>query len=57
MNACQKALAEKKSVVIDNLNQTKEQRSRYIPLAKAVNIPVRLFYFDTSKEVCMHNNK
>jgi bifunctional polynucleotide phosphatase/kinase len=57
ISACQKAIAEKKSVVIDNLNQTKEQRSRYIPLAKAANIPVRLFYFETSKEVCMHNNK
>jgi bifunctional polynucleotide phosphatase/kinase len=56
IKACQAALAEKKSVVIDNLNQTKEQRSRYIPLAQAAGVPIRLFFFDTPKDKCMHNN-
>lgn len=44
-------------MVIDNTNQTREQRARYIPLAQARKIPVRLFYLDTPKDRCMHNNK
>ncbi len=57
IKACRQALSEGKSVIIDNLNQTKDQRSRYIPLAKAQGVPVRLFYFEATKEICMHNNQ
>lgn len=56
MKVCKEALMGGKSVVIDNQNHTAEVRNRYISIAKELGVPVRAFLFDTSKEVCMHNN-
>jgi bifunctional polynucleotide phosphatase/kinase len=57
IKVCQAALTAGKSVVIDNNNYTKEQRSRYTSLAHEAKVPVRLFHFNTPKDRCMHNNK
>jgi bifunctional polynucleotide phosphatase/kinase len=43
-------------VVIDNTNPTPDVRARYTKIAKELKVPVRCFYFDVDKKVCMHNN-
>jgi len=45
------------SVVVDNTNPDVESRKRFIDLAKSMNIPVRVFWMNTSKEHAKHNNK
>lgn len=56
MKLCHEGLDQGKSVVIDNTNSTKEQRDRYISIAKAKSVPVRCFVMAADKETCMHNN-
>ncbi|CAO3608788.1 unnamed protein product [Cunninghamella echinulata] len=56
INACEKALKEEKSAVIDNTNSTVEARSQFIKVAKKYNIPVRCFMFTADIELCKHNN-
>ena len=50
-------LKEGKSVVIDNTNPKRELRSLYLKIAKDLKVPARSVYFDTPKEVCIHNNE
>ncbi|OWF41319.1 bifunctional polynucleotide phosphatase/kinase-like [Mizuhopecten yessoensis] len=57
VSVCTKSLNEGKSVVIDNTNTVKEQRQRYIPLAKKAGIPCRCFVFTASLYQCRHNEK
>ena len=57
MKVAREALASGKSCVIDNTNPDKETRSRYTKIAKEFKVPVRCFYFDFEKAICMHNNK
>ena len=33
-----------------------EQRKRYTTMAKKYNLPIRCYYFEVPKEICMHNN-
>jgi bifunctional polynucleotide phosphatase/kinase len=54
--ACQNALEEKKSVVIDNTNPESATRALYIKLAQKANVPVRCFYFGDNEELAHHNN-
>jgi bifunctional polynucleotide phosphatase/kinase len=49
-------LDEGVSVIIDNTNPSVSGRSDYINLARAQNIPVRCFYFQTSYELAAHLN-
>ena len=53
---CDKLISEGKSVVIDNMNSTTQQRSVYLNLAKKAKINMRALYLQTDKETCMHNN-
>ena len=53
---CDELLQEGKSVVVDNMNSTTQQRSAFITMAKKLKIPVRALYLQTDKETCMHNN-
>ena len=57
MKACRTNLMEGKSVVVDNTNPTKEVRAGYLKIAKDLKVKARCLFFDTSKEVCKHNNK
>lgn len=50
------ALAQGKSVVVDNTNPDKISRQRYIDVAKKHNVPVRCFYMALEKEHIKHNN-
>ena len=42
--------------VVDNTNTTREERSRYIPPAKASGFSVTGFYFRSSVEECLRRN-
>ncbi|KAK7072515.1 hypothetical protein SK128_018821 [Halocaridina rubra] len=53
----EKSTQEGKHVVIDNTNPDVESRKRYIDAAKKLNIPIRCFIFNVSKDHCRHNNK
>jgi bifunctional polynucleotide phosphatase/kinase len=57
MKVCKELLKAGKSVVIDNTNSTPDVRARYTVIAKEFKVPVRCFFFDVPKEVCMHNDK
>jgi bifunctional polynucleotide phosphatase/kinase len=45
-----------KSVIIDNLNNTKTDRRKFIDIANSLGILVRCFYYTTSQEISKHNN-
>ena len=45
-----------KSVVIDNTNPDTTSRSGYIQIAKKSSVPVRVFWLQTDREHCRHNN-
>lgn len=50
------ALAQGKSVVVDNTNPDKISRQRYVELAKKHRVPVRCFAMTLDKEHIKHNN-
>ncbi|XP_076268028.1 polynucleotide kinase 3'-phosphatase [Rhynchophorus ferrugineus] len=50
------ALAQKKNVVIDNTNVDKETRSRFIQVAKKLNVDTRCFVMDVTVTQMRHNN-
>lgn len=56
LEEAEKAIESGKSVAIDNTNRTAKDRQKYIELAEKHKIPIRCFFFDIPKEVCMHNN-
>nr|XP_045608307.1 uncharacterized protein F21D5.5-like [Procambarus clarkii] len=57
LSVMEKSLQDGNHVVIDNTNPDAESRKRYIDSAKKMNIPVRCFVFNTSKDHSRHNNK
>ncbi|CAG8490528.1 21222_t:CDS:10, partial [Racocetra persica] len=56
IKACETALKENKSVVIDNTNPSIEGRKQYIDIAKQYGVPVRCFWFQASEALARHNN-
>ncbi|CAG8600395.1 12756_t:CDS:10, partial [Acaulospora morrowiae] len=56
IKACEEALEEKKSVVIDSTNSNAESRKDYIDIAKKYGVPVRCFWFQASEALAKHNN-
>ncbi|XP_005090552.1 bifunctional polynucleotide phosphatase/kinase [Aplysia californica] len=44
-------------VVVENTNLTKEERARYVELAKDAHVPCRCFLFTTTIEHCRHNER
>lgn len=44
------------SVVIDNTNRNRATRALYVALANQLNIPIRVFWFNTSIDLARHNN-
>lgn len=57
VTALENALAEGKSVVVDNTNPDIPSRQRYINVAKSKGVPIRCFVMTTDKEHARHNNK
>jgi bifunctional polynucleotide phosphatase/kinase len=57
MKALREALEAKKSAVIDNTNKTKEERQRYLKIAKEFKVPVRCFFLKYPKDLAMTMNK
>lgn len=57
MKVAREALDSGKSCVIDNTDPDIETRSRYTQIAKEKKVPIRCFFFDFDKTLCMHNNK
>jgi bifunctional polynucleotide phosphatase/kinase len=57
MKVAREALDAGKSCVIDNTNPDADTRSRYTNIAKEKKVPIRCFFFDYDKTICMHNNK
>ena len=51
-----KELSNKKSVVIDATNPSKDKRKIFIDLALEYNIPVRCIYINTSFDESLHRN-
>jgi len=49
------SIKDGKSVVVDNVNITKDQRKAFLDIAKKYNIKCRCIHFTTPKEVCIHN--
>lgn len=56
VKACQEALSQNQSVVIDNTNPEVATRQLYIKIAKQYNVPVRCFYFGDNEDLAQHNN-
>ncbi|KAM9959170.1 hypothetical protein ACTFIR_000228 [Dictyostelium discoideum] len=56
LKAANAALAQGKSVVIDNTNPTKDVRAEYLALAKKYNAKARCLNFTTSFDLAMHLN-
>ncbi|XP_047123558.1 bifunctional polynucleotide phosphatase/kinase [Hydra vulgaris] len=57
ISLAEKSLKNKKSVVIDNTNPSKEARKVFIDLAKKYNVSVRCFNFQTPLELAHHLNR
>ncbi|EIE89353.1 hypothetical protein G6F46_005521 [Rhizopus delemar] len=56
IKACQEALKNQQSVVIDNTNPEIATRQLYINLAQKANVPVRCLYFGQNEDLAQHNN-
>ncbi|KAI0637303.1 PNK3P-domain-containing protein [Trametes polyzona] len=56
VKATEQALADGKSVVVDNTNRDKATRKHYVALAQKHKVPIRCMYFTGSLELAWHNN-
>ena len=54
LSIAEAAIAQGKSVIVDNTNPSQNDRSRYIQLAKKYNLPVRAIYLDVPRELNDH---
>jgi bifunctional polynucleotide phosphatase/kinase len=54
--AIQKALKDKKSVIVDRKNEYIKNRKEFIEMAKVYDVPVRVFWFNIPKKLSEHLN-
>ncbi|CAK93378.1 unnamed protein product (macronuclear) [Paramecium tetraurelia] len=56
LKVAEQAIKEKKYLVIDNTNPTPDDRAAFIKLAQDNKYPVRGFFLEVSKDLCLHND-
>ncbi|OZJ03427.1 hypothetical protein BZG36_03584 [Bifiguratus adelaidae] len=54
--ACEKAMSEGSSCVIDNTNPDPASRGAFLAIAKSKSVPTRCFWFQASEGLARHNN-
>lgn len=57
LKACEVAIKEGRSVIVDNQNKSIADRAPYLALAKSQNVAAIAIFYDVPKEFCFHMNK
>ena len=56
LKSSHQALADDKSVVVDNTNPDINSRKEFIDMAKTYGVPIRCFWFVGGERLAKHNN-
>jgi bifunctional polynucleotide phosphatase/kinase len=56
LKACQEALSNQQSCIIDNTNPDPATRGEYVKIASMFNVPIVCYVMSASMELCQHND-
>lgn len=56
LSALETSLKNQKNAVIDNTNLSKSNREKFTEICKKYGYTYRYFFFNTPKDICIHNN-